>query len=329
MEWVIGLARVMAVCGCVLAAGCRGVRPGDPLVRQGDEIMVCGQMFHTGVPVVLWTDPGGYDAYRVERRFAPAERASWEASKESLATPNRYGVREPSDPEVAARIASEGWRVEDLAEQVDQFVIHYDASGTSRRCFQILHDVRGLSCHFLLDLDGTVYQTLDLKERAWHATIANNRSIGIEIANIGAYPLTEAGVLDEWYEEGAEGTEVTIPPEFGDGGMRTRGFQPRTARARAVVGEINGVGLVQYDLTREQYESLIGLTAALCRIFPRLECEYPRDESGGVLRRTMTEGEWAGYSGLLGHYHVQRNKVDPGPAFQWDVVVRGARGRLR
>ena len=29
--------------------------------------------------------------------------------------------------------------------------------------------------------------------------------------------------------------------------------------------------------------------------------------------------------GLLGHYHNQANKVDPGPAFQWDRVVDGAR----
>src|SRR5438094_626244 len=48
-------------------------RPGALLPRAGDEIMVCGQLFHTGAPVVLWTDPGGYDAYRTERRFS-----SWE-----------------------------------------------------------------------------------------------------------------------------------------------------------------------------------------------------------------------------------------------------------
>jgi len=320
---------VLLVCVGSLVAGCQGIRPGDPLVRQGDEIVVCGQLFHTGAPVVLWTDPGGYDAYRVERRFAPPEKASWEASSGSLATPNRYGVREPSDPTLAARVRGEGWRLEDLALVVYQFVIHYDACGTSRRCFQILHDVRGLSCHFLLDLDGTIYQTLDLKERAWHATIANNRSIGIEIANIGAFPPAETGPLDEWYWENEDGTTITIPARFGDGGIRTLGFEGRPVRTHAVTGEINGVGLVQYDLTPEQYESLIHLTAALCRVFPRLTCEYPRAAEGNVLTRTMTEGEWTGYAGLLGHYHVQGNKVDPGPAFQWELLVRGVRERMR
>src|SRR4051794_18814176 len=48
-------------------------RVGEPLARRGDEIVVCGQLFHTTAPVVLWTDPGGYDAYRVDRRFGPVE----------------------------------------------------------------------------------------------------------------------------------------------------------------------------------------------------------------------------------------------------------------
>jgi N-acetylmuramoyl-L-alanine amidase len=25
----------------------------------------------------------------------------------------------------------------------------------------------------------------------------------------------------------------------------------------------------------------------------------------------------AAYAGVLGHYHVQANKIDPGPAFHW------------
>ena len=43
--------------------------PGQHEGREGDEIIVAGQFFHSGTKVVLWLDPGGYDAYRVERRF--------------------------------------------------------------------------------------------------------------------------------------------------------------------------------------------------------------------------------------------------------------------
>jgi len=32
-----------------------------------------------------------------------------------------------------------------------------------------------------------------------------------------------------------------------------------------------------------------------------------------------------GYEGVLGHYHVQTDKTDPGPALQWDYVIGEAR----
>ena len=57
-----------------------------------------------------------------------------------------------------------GWDIPLLQRVVDQFVIHYDVAGTSRNCFEVLQDKRGLSVHFMLDLDGTIYQSLDLKE---------------------------------------------------------------------------------------------------------------------------------------------------------------------
>ena len=75
--------------------------PGTPLPRAGDEIMVCGRLFHTGAPVVLWTDPGGYDAYRTDRRFAPFEEADWESTQKAvkgIGSPNRYNMRYSDAP---------------------------------------------------------------------------------------------------------------------------------------------------------------------------------------------------------------------------------------
>src|SRR5581483_12327960 len=71
----------------LLAAGtgCRTFPPpGTPEPRKGDEIVVAGKFFHTGTRVVLWMDPGGYDAYRVERRFSPYPDSGWEASKAAV-----------------------------------------------------------------------------------------------------------------------------------------------------------------------------------------------------------------------------------------------------
>jgi N-acetyl-anhydromuramyl-L-alanine amidase AmpD len=194
----------------------------------------------------------------------------------------------------------------------------------------VLHDLRGLSVHLMLDLDGTIYQTLDLKERAWHATSSNSRSVGIEIANVGAYSTTNRAALETWYQrEDTGAVRIGIPERFGDGGIRTPGFIGRPARPEPVEGIVQGQPLAQYDFTPEQYAALIKLTAALCRTLPKIRCDYPRDAEGNLIARQLSPEHLAHYQGLLGHYHIQADKVDPGPAFQWERVVKGARRWLR
>lgn len=205
------------------------------LIRQGDEIVVCGQLYHTTAPVVLWMDPGGYDAYRLERRFVPLDQAAT-APREIAHRPpeNRFSLRRVglSDNDLE-RVRGGGWDLPTLARVIDQFVVHYDARGTSRACFEVLHDIRGLSVHFMLDLDGTIYQTLDVKEQAWHATVANGRSIGIEVASIGAYPAAAPGPLDRWYQRGAGGfVQIMLPegPERSAQRDRTAILRPANCR---------------------------------------------------------------------------------------------------
>lgn len=312
----------------LLFAGC-ATRPGTISARKGDEIMVAGKLVHTGTPVVLWTDPGGYDGYRVERRFVPFDQSSWETSRVAVAalkTPNRYGLRQHVlTPEQIEQVRGGGWDLPLLQEVVDQFVIHFDASGTSRQCFKVLHDMRDLSVHFMLDLDGTIYQTLDVKERAWHATSSNTRSVGIEIASPGAFPANNARNLENWYETDEQGTRIKLPKNLGDGGIRTKNFVGRPARPERIVGKIHGQDVAQYDFTPEQYRALTHLTAALCNVLPKIRCDYPRDAAGQLLTEKLPDEQLEAYQGILGHYHVQRNKIDPGPAFQWDRVIHGAR----
>lgn len=338
---------LVAVGLLAILPGCRSpAKPPTPLdryprptvksggeLRQGQEIVVAGRLFPVETRVVLWSDPGGYDAYNPGLHFGREVEVRAEADEEDLSVDSEFPRYDDRAPEL---VLAEGTPMpetaEDLArvqELVDQFVIHYDACGTSRRCFEVLHDERGLSCHFLLDLDGTVYQTLDLRERAWHATIANSRSVGIEIAHVGAYRADRPSPLEDWYVPDASGApRIALPVAWGDPGFQRVGFVPRASRPEPVVGLIQGRELKQYDFTAEQYEALIRLTAGLCRIFPKLRCDYPRDQHGNLIRTALSCGEFDGYAGLLGHFHVQMNKVDPGPAFQWDLVVNGARHRL-
>ncbi len=317
-----------------LVGGCTTLpSPGTPEARSGDEIIVAGRFFHTGTPVVLWMDPGGYDAYRVERRFAPLAESDWENSHdgvEALKTPNRYGLRLGSlTSNEIERVRGGGWDLPLLQRVVDEFVLHYDDAGLSRNCFKVLQDERDLSVHFLLDLDGTIYQTLDLKERAWDATIANDRSVGVEIANIGDFPVDSPNPFAEWYHTDVAGvTTITIPKRFGDGGIRTPNFVGHPARPQPIRGKIQGEDLVQYDYTPEQYVALTKLTATLCRIFPKLKCCYPMDESGQLITHKLPGKQLEAFHGVLGHYHIQTNKTDPGPAFNWDEVIGGAQKAL-
>lgn len=285
---------------------------------QGTSIVVAGERFDIGAPVVLWSDPGGYDAYREtaffsqapgaapKKRYRPG-RAPW---AEAAARANEPAPDEPAPT------------LERLRELVDQFVLHYDVAGTSRRCFEILHDKRNLSVHFLLDLDGTLYQTLDLAETAWHARQANPRSVGVEIANLGAYPPGDDAILERTYVADPLGPRVAL-----DAGarLRTPDFVARPIRPERVRGLANGAELEMHDLTREQYATLVRVAAALSSIFPKLELEAPRDAAGRVRDDALSAEEFAAWQGLIGHLHVTPDKQDPGPAFDWEALLRRAR----
>src|SRR5690349_24283912 len=108
-------------------AGCATApkpRLGSFVPRTGDEIVVCGQYIHTGTPVVLWTDPGGYDAYRVERRFSPLDESGWETTQEkvkALTKPNRYDQRRAGlGTNEIERLRGGGWDLPTLQDVVDQ-----------------------------------------------------------------------------------------------------------------------------------------------------------------------------------------------------------------
>ncbi len=262
-----------------------------------DQIAVCGRLYATGVKVVRWDEPGGFDGY-METCFFDHSRVLPHKPAKGCDTARRYSVRaclvnetDPVDDDLA-------WL--SVREAVRQIIVHYDASGTSRRCFNVLHDQRGLSSHFLLDTDGTIYQTLDVRVRARHAGSANDVSVGVEIANVGAYD-TLADLEKAASLHGALSED----------------------RGAVHTGVIQGRSIYQYGFTDAQYVSLIHLIRTLRRALPNIGSNTPRQSDGMVAVKVCPEEQQHTFSGILGHYHVSAAKVDPGPAFDWTRVLSG------
>mmetsp|Transcript_10498 Transcript_10498/g.18018 ORF Transcript_10498/g.18018 Transcript_10498/m.18018 type:complete len:354 (-) Transcript_10498:64-1125(-) len=337
-------------------------KPGECVGRAGDEIVVCGTLFHTGTRVITWMDKGGFNAYSPlpstgtnNGDTVPALRYGNRkvAPQKQLRIPRGYpgsrlllenGNTKQASTMPKKEVKSDEWDLEYLREVVHQLVIHYDGCGTARRCFKVLHDERALSCHFIIDLDGTIYQTLDCKERAWHATTANDCSVGIEICNLGALSpdaLTPC-IFEQWYrrkrahsppasssensppKDNSKMSSVYLRPPYdgsGDPVPTTPGYVGRPATDHIVRGVIQGQDLHQWDFTQAQYDALCKLSATLSTAFPRIKIQYPKRRDEGIVRAKVPDEELQDFEGLIGHYHVQSNKVDPGPAFQWDYYI--------
>jgi N-acetylmuramoyl-L-alanine amidase len=301
-----GAALVLGACRAPSTA--RGER-----FPAGHALLVCGQRVPIAAPVVLWTMEPRYDAYQEGPRFGAGEPGK------------RYRPgREARTPELAAAVARDGWTRARLAEQVELLVLHYDACGTSQSCFRVLQDERKLSVHFLLDLDGTLYQTLDLAETAWHARAANPRSIGVEIAHVGAFPPAERARLEARYAWTEAGTELVLTPAQ-RASLRRPGLALAPARDGFLAGAIHGDALLQPDFTPEQYASLAALARTLHEVFPRIALDAPRASDGSVRTDALSDEEEADFHGVLGHFHLQTDKRDPGPAFDWDSFLSAAR----
>ena len=337
--------------------------PADAARREGDEIVIGGQYVHTGTPVVLWTDPKGFDLTGLSRGTIRKRVGT------TMPTTTAIATTEPWDDALGETRIVRGPHVplDVLRENVDQFVLHFDACGVSRECFRVLKS-RRLSVQFMCDLDGVIYQTVDAGEASQHATKANTRSIGCEVANVGTFdadgPLPPR--IRDWYAAEGEGVRITIPAKFGDP-LLTKNFVARPARPRPVTGVVHGKRARQYDFTAPQYRALAQLAASLCTTLPKIQPDAPRfrqgvetgdrfrllptndadgrplveitpgdpttrpdalatpDQPGPVIAHALASAQYAAFQGIVGHYHVQTNKDDPGPAFQWEPLVEQVR----
>ena len=52
------------------------------------------------------------------------------------------------------------------------------------------------------------------------------------------------------------------------------------------------------------------------------------DAAGKVRWDALSDEEFKAFHGILGHYHVTKDKQDPGPAFDWEPFLERVRARI-
>lgn len=166
--------------------------------------------------------------------------------------------------------------------EVKMFVNHWDVCLSSESCAKVLNK-RGISVHFLIDNDGTIYQMLDTQHGAWHAGSVNSCSIGVEIAN--AYYTK----YQSWYVKNGFGERPVVENAECHGKKMDPflGFYP------------------------VQLEALKALWLA---IHERYDVPLDAPESGDdnfmTSRKYEADVDRKRFSGFVSHYHQSKRKID-------------------
>lgn len=162
------------------------------------------------------------------------------------------------------------------------FVAHWDGCLNTNQMVEVTKE-RGLSVHFGIDTDGTIHQLLDTKEVAWHAKGINTWSIGVEIAN---------PVKIRYNRRNKE-----------------RGLPVR----KVVLGDkIHGKDVEPYlDFYPVQVEAFKALVRAVCKAHG-IPFSAPLDSDGNLVRGVDKRVAGRSFRGVVGHYHVTSQKLDPG-----------------
>ena len=164
-------------------------------------------------------------------------------------------------------------------------VIPYDVTNSSAQTHAVLLK-RGLSTHFMIDADGTIYQCHDpLTEVCIHAgSRTNPHALGLDLNS----------------------------PALRKYERLKRGQTPRDE----VATRVHGRELEMLDYWQIQITALKALMAALEQ-WACLSRACPRDESGEPILGVYDARQK--HHGWIGHYHITDHKIDPAP-LSWDVV---------
>ena len=163
---------------------------------------------------------------------------------------------------------------------ISMFVNHWDVCLSAKSCSSVLNK-RGISVHFCIDNDGTIYQLADMQHGCWHAGshVINGNSVGVEISN--AFYLK----YQDWYTK-----------RFG---------------ARPVVSDVKVHGttlephLDFYPVQTEALKALWEAVSNACGI--PLEAPTKNGELDTSVNDEVKSGE---FKGFVNHYNITNRKID-------------------
>jgi len=204
-----------------------------------------------------------------------------------------------------------GKHAETLAQAVSvtrMVVLHADVMPDTEATFGLLVK-RGLSTHFAIEWDGTIYQMLDPREAAFAAAEVNPYSIQIDLNNLlpNLVDQPRAGAYPRRHRRRKE--------------MR----QPEFARPRSPRVMINNRDVQSYGYTEAQYRSLVQILRVLTGVFDGIAPRVPLNRGGQVPLDFFDEAETFG--GIVAHWHLTPRRWDPGPGFDWKRLRDGLAGR--
>jgi len=173
-----------------------------------------------------------------------------------------------------------------VQKEIDTVVFH-DSETSSVEEYFYSSAVGGESTHFIIDTDGSIFQSLDVVNRPLFCGIENIERRAISITMINPVDLSRA----------AHG-----------------------ARSKSAPVQRHGRKISHWGYTPSQRRSLNQLVAGLFGLMPQLKVTVPEDELGRPLTGVVSDTHKA--KGLLGHFHLDSEAKDPTVAFPWDELKR-------
>ena len=168
------------------------------------------------------------------------------------------------------------------ARKIRLFINHWDVCLNSRSCQAVL-DKKGISVHFMIDNDGTIYQSVDMQHGCWHAGSerVNRASVGVEISN-AYYPKYQ-----EWYTQNGHGERPILEK------VRCQGEE---------LDPFLGFYPVQIRALKQLWKA----------IHAGLEIPYagPLTQFGNTDNNYAQHVKYGDFKGYASHYHVSKTKKD-------------------